>query len=58
MTTRLLVLAIAALALCGCASGQSNPPPTATTSPRARCLVDPNESGMRPLVFLFCIESP
>jgi hypothetical protein len=58
MITHLLVLAIAALALYGCASSQSSPPPTATTSPRTRCLVDPNESGMRPLVFLFCIESP
>jgi len=58
MITRLFVLAIAVLALSGCASGQPSPPPTATASPRARCLVDPNERGTRPLVFLFCVESP
>jgi uncharacterized protein YceK len=58
MTRRLLVLALVVLAMSGCASSHPSPPPTATTSPRARCLVDPNEGGTRPLIFLFCIESP
>ena len=58
MITRLFILAITMLALSGCASGQPSAPPTATTSPRARCLVDPTEGATRPLIFLFCIESP
>jgi hypothetical protein len=42
----------------GCAAQSSTPPPT-SQGPRSRCLSNPNESGgMRPLVFLFCVESP
>jgi hypothetical protein len=49
----LLVLA----AISGCAAGYS-PPERASHVPRARCLADPNETGARPLFFLFCIETP
>jgi hypothetical protein len=54
-TRRLLVIALLA-AVAGCASYQ--PPPRASTPPRTRCLSDPNETGLRPLIFLFCMESP
>ncbi|MGH7353465.1 MAG: hypothetical protein ACRELS_02690 [Candidatus Rokuibacteriota bacterium] len=48
---------LAALAA-GCATGSySSPPPS--SGPRARCLANPGETGgMRPLIFLFCAESP
>jgi hypothetical protein len=55
-TRRLLVIALLA-AVAGCASYQP-PPPRASTPPRTRCLSDPNETGLRPLFFLFCMESP
>ena len=60
MTRALLVLALLAL-LAGCAS--SSPPtpqqhPRAGSSPRVRCLTNPNETELRPLFFLFCVESP
>ena len=51
----LLLLVLAAVA--GCAS-YSPPPPRQSQTPRARCLADPNETGTRPLFFLFCVESP
>jgi hypothetical protein len=52
----LLVLLLAVLlAACGPATA---PPPRGSQPPRARCLSDPNESGARPLIFLFCIENP
>ncbi len=60
MTRALLALALLAI-LAGCAA--STPPPQqhprAGTSPRARCMSNPNETGdLRPLFFLFCVESP
>ena len=55
-TRRLLALALLA-AVAGCAS-YSPPPSRASAPPRTRCLNDPNESGLRPLFFLFCVESP
>ena len=55
---RYRTIALVVLAVSGCASGAQSPPPTASTSPRTRCLVDPNEAGTRPLIFLFCVESP
>jgi len=58
MIRRLLALAFVVLAMSGCALGRQSAPPTASASPRTRCLVDPNEAGTRPLVFLFCVESP
>jgi hypothetical protein len=52
----LLVLLVAVmLAACGPVTA---PPPRGSQPPRARCLSDPNESGTRPLIFLFCIENP
>ena len=49
----LLVLAV--LVLAGCASGHTSAasPPT-----QVRCLSDPTERDTRPLIFLFCIQSP
>jgi len=46
------------LAVSGCASG--DPPPARTgRSPTTRCLTNPNETGdSRPMLFLFCAESP
>ncbi|PYQ00308.1 MAG: hypothetical protein DMF83_28400 [Acidobacteria bacterium] len=59
MTRALLVLALLVLTV-GCAS--SSPPPQqhprAGSSPRVRCLTNPNETELRPLFFLFCVESP
>jgi len=55
--THRALLALVLVALAGCAA-PSAPPPRASQPPRARCLADPNETGTRPLFFLFCIESP
>jgi len=58
VTRALSILALVAM-LAGCAS--SPPPqqhPRAGSSPRARCLTDPNDTTLRPLFFLFCVESP
>jgi len=61
VTRALLVLALLVL-LVGCASSSSSPPPQqhprAGSSPRVRCLTNPNETELRPLFFLFCVESP
>jgi hypothetical protein len=54
---RLLILVLLA-AVAGCASGYQPPPPRQSTAPRTRCLSDPNETSLRPLFFLFCVESP
>jgi hypothetical protein len=45
------------VAMSGCAA---LPPPASRGShvPRTRCLNDPNETGARPLIFLFCVETP
>jgi hypothetical protein len=58
--TRALLLALAVLAaLAGCASApQTQQHPRAGSSPRVRCLSDPHETQFRPLIFLFCAESP
>jgi hypothetical protein len=56
-TRRLLVLVLVA-AVTGCASRYQPPPPRQSTAPRTRCLTDPNETGSRPLLFFFCVESP
>jgi hypothetical protein len=53
---RALVLAVL-VAVTGCAA-TTPPPPRGSQPPRARCLSDPNETGSRPLFFLFCVESP
>jgi hypothetical protein len=59
VTRALLAVALLTI-LAGCAT--SPPPqqyPRAGTSPRARCMSNPNETGdLRPLFFLFCVESP
>ena len=60
MTLRLLVLALVVVTLCSCAGTRGEPTSSgrAASSPRVRCLSDPNETGTRPLVFLMFIESP
>ena len=61
MTTRLLALALVALAISGCSSAQYGASASSASrySPqRARCLVDPSEGSTRPLIYLLCIESP
>ena len=56
--TRRLLLLVLLAAVAGCAS-YAPPPPRQSTAPRTRCLSDPNETGgLRPLFFLFCVESP
>jgi hypothetical protein len=57
MTMRLLVLALVVLTIHGCATSPGAGS-SSSASPRARCLVDPNETGTRPLIFLLCVESP
>jgi hypothetical protein len=58
VTRALLVLALLAL-LAGCASSPpSQEHPRSGSSPRVRCLSNPNETQLRPLIFLFCAESP
>ena len=54
---RWLLLLLVLTAIAGCAS-YAPPPPRQSQTPRARCLTDPNETGTRPLFFLFCMESP
>jgi len=59
VTRALLALVLLAVLLAGCAS--TPPPqqfPRSGTSPRARCMSNPNERDTRPLFFLFCVESP
>jgi hypothetical protein len=54
---RSLVALLVLAALAGCAA-PSSPPPRGSQAPRVRCLADPNEGYTRPLLFLFCVESP
>jgi hypothetical protein len=59
----LLSLFLVALAGCAASSSSSSPPPpsSSSSSPRVRCLTDPsrdNQSTSRPMLFLFCVESP
>ncbi|HXU89206.1 MAG TPA: hypothetical protein VFQ62_10165 [Methylomirabilota bacterium] len=60
MNARLLVLAPLAITLFtyGCSTAPQSSSTTTSGSPRVRCLADPNEGHTRPLVYLFCIESP
>jgi len=44
------------LVLAACAT--ANPSPSPSSGQRVRCLSDPRETEMRPLVFLFCVENP
>jgi len=56
---RILVLVLlAALAGCSVPSSSSSPPSRGSQSPRVRCLNNPNEGDTRPMVFLFCAETP
>jgi hypothetical protein len=56
--TQRTLIVLTLLALAGCAAGSASPPSRGSQAPRTRCLSDPNETGARPLFFLFCIESP
>ena len=56
-TRRALIFLVALVMLAGCAVPAASPP-RGSQAPRTRCLSDPNESGSRPLFFLFCVESP
>jgi hypothetical protein len=59
-----LLLMFVALAGCGAASSNSggySSAPRDSAPPRVRCLSDPSRdssSNSRPLIFLFCAESP
>jgi hypothetical protein len=64
---RSLALLVMFVALAGCASASSNSggsgssAPRDSAPPRVRCLSDPSRdssSNSRPLIFLFCAESP
>ena len=62
---RMTARAHACLLLCcmlvlaaGCAGTSSSQPARGASQPRARCLVNPTEGDTRPLLFLFCVESP
>jgi len=53
----LLVLVVLGLIIGGCAS--STPPARRDAPPvRTRCLNDRTEGSTRPIIFLFCAESP
>jgi hypothetical protein len=53
----LLLTVLIVTLIAGCAN-VSSPPPRGSQAPRVRCLSDPNETGTRPLLFFFCVESP
>ena len=55
--TAVLLLIMLALAVGGCATSPGTSS-SSSASPSVRCLSDPNERGTRPLIFLFCIQSP
>jgi hypothetical protein len=57
ISIRLALVLVLLLAISACATGAA-PPPRGSHTPRARCLSDPNETGARPLFFLFCVETP
>jgi hypothetical protein len=54
----LLVLVLLAAVVTGCASPAPSASPRSSTSPRVRCLNNPNEGDTRPMFFLFCAETP
>jgi len=51
-------LALVTLSTFGCSTAPRGASTSTSGSSRARCLVDPNEGGTRPLLYLLCIESP
>jgi ABC-type glycerol-3-phosphate transport system substrate-binding protein len=54
----LLVLVLLA-ALAGCSMpAQSTSSSSRQQAPRVRCLNNPNEGDTRPMLFLFCAETP
>lgn len=53
----LLVLVVLGLVIGGCASGTA-PAPRDAPPIRTRCLNDRGEGSTRPIIFLFCAESP
>lgn len=57
---RALVVLVVLATLAACSTAPSpGLPPRATQPPRTRCLTNPDETGgLRPLIFLFCVESP
>jgi len=54
----LLVLVLLAAVAAGCAAPAPSASPRGSTSPRVRCLNNPNEGDTRPMLFLFCAETP
>jgi hypothetical protein len=54
----LVVLVVLAALASGCASPAPSASPRSSTSPRVRCLSNPNEGDTRPMIFLFCAETP
>jgi hypothetical protein len=55
---RILALALLAVLVTACASPAPSASPRGSTSPRVRCLNNPNEGDTRPMFFLFCAETP
>ena len=46
------------LVMAGCASSSTYPEARDTPPSRTRCLNDRGEGSTRPIIFLFCAESP
>jgi len=57
ISIRLAIVCVLLLVTAACVSPGPSPLRGSHT-PRARCLNDPNETGARPLFFLFCVETP
>ncbi|HEY7648470.1 MAG TPA: hypothetical protein VID04_05645 [Methylomirabilota bacterium] len=57
MTPRVAVALLIAVALVGC-SGQVPKSTTHTPSSRGQCITDKGETPTRPMIFLFCVETP
>jgi hypothetical protein len=55
---RVVLVLFVVVLVAGCATGATPPPPRGSQPSRVRCLSDPHETGMRPLFFFFCVESP
>jgi hypothetical protein len=56
MKRRIALLVLLASVFAGCAA--TSTPTSSPPHPSVRCVSDPNERGTRPLIFLFCIQSP
>ena len=54
----LVVVVLIVLTLAGCAASTAPAQGQGQASPRVRCVSDPRETGTRPLIFFFCIQSP